>query len=49
MFITRSIYIIAVLSSVLVADIKVINRETAKDLTIKTLRGEYMSLLKVLY
>ena len=40
MFITRSIYIIAVLSTVLVADIKVINRETAKDLTIKTLKGE---------
>ena len=40
MFITRSIYIIAVLSTVLVADIKVINTETAKGLTIKTLKGE---------
>ena len=40
MFILRSIYIFALFSTVLFADIKVINKRTANNIMIKTLKGE---------
>ena len=40
MFILRSIYIFAVFSTILFADIKVINKTTANNIMLKTLKGE---------
>ncbi len=40
MFILKSIYIFAVFSTILFADIKVINKTTANNIMLKTLKGE---------
>ena len=40
MFILRSIYIFTFFSTILFADIKVINKRTANNIMIKTLKGE---------